>query len=208
MIILDFGSGETCKNDIAYIKRMIDELVEVDSGKHEVIIKWQLFAPETVPYLQPLSLLMFDEAYRYAQALGYQTTASVFDTWALSKLLQYDVPFVKLACRAWVYPLLGISSMMEHKAVVSVPDMATGKMLKQQWDADVLCCVPKYPAQQEDYEVVFDDLPCGISDHTDDWGLFDDYEPDIYECHYKLEDSTGPDAASYSRTPEMLAVIL
>ena len=32
MFIVDIGSGETCKNDIPYIKRMIDELKAVDTG--------------------------------------------------------------------------------------------------------------------------------------------------------------------------------
>ena len=210
MIIIDMGSGATCKNDIAYIKRMLDELRKVDSGRHKVVIKWQLFAPETVPYLEPLSPLAFDEAYRYAEALGYKTTASVFDTWALSKLLQYRVPFVKFACRPWVYPLIGVADMLEQKAMVSVADMATGAQLKSQWDADILCCVPKYPTDIEAYEAEFDecDLRIGISDHTENWDLYTEYEPDIYECHYCLDDSTGPDASSFARTPAMLKGVL
>ncbi len=40
-IILDFGSGNTCHNDWTYAKRMIDELKAVDTGKHEIIIKWR-----------------------------------------------------------------------------------------------------------------------------------------------------------------------
>ncbi len=214
MIILDFGSGETSKNDIPYIKRMIDELKAVDTGKHRVVIKWQLFAPETLPgpVPAPLSLLAFDEAYKYAATLGYETTASVFDTWSLRKLLAYDVPFVKLACRPWVYPLLGVPWIVNGgpapRAVVSVEDGVTGAMLKKQWDVDVLCCVPNYPATYSEYEDFgYDSLMSGISDHTDTWQLYKDYEPDIYECHYKLEDSTGPDAA-YSRTPVMLKEVL
>ena len=218
MIILDFGSGETCKNDIPYIKRMIDELKAADTGKHRVVIKWQLFAPDTLPEKVPvpLSLLAFDEAYNYARELGYETTASVFDTWSLSKLLKYDVPFVKLACRPGVYPLLGVPWMVNGenrrppRAVVSVADGATGAMLKQQWDVDVLCCVPDYPAYRNDYEDVFSvhSLECGISDHTDEWYLYREWNPTIYECHYKLEDSTGPDAASYARTPGQLREVL
>ena len=217
MIILDFGSGETCKNDISYIKRMINELRDVDGGHHRIVIKWQLFAPETVPLMpvaiEPLSLLSFDEAYRYAAMLGYETTASVFDKWSLSKLLQYEVPFVKLACRGWVYPLLGVPRIVDvppaPRVVVSVADAQTGAMLNAQWDVDALCCVPEYPANAADYWAFGGEaLHRGISDHTETWELYDEYEPDIYECHYRLEDSTGPDAASFARTPETLREVL
>lgn len=215
MFIVDMGSGETCKNNIPYIRWMIDELKAVDTGKHRVVIKWQLFAPETLPgsVPAPLSLLAFDEAYKYAKELGYETTASVFDVWSLRKLLAYDVPFVKLACRSWVYPLLGVPWKVNEpapRAVVSVADGMTGIMLKQQWNPDMLCCVPEYPAIYSEYVMAFtdDELAVGISDHTDTWALFEDFHPLIYECHYKLEDSTGPDAAAYARTPAMLKEVL
>ena len=209
MIILDFASGSTCQNDIAYIKRMIDELRQVDTGKHEVIIKWQLFEQATVPYVPALSLLSFREAYTHAASVGYKTTASVFDTWSLGQLLEYDVPFVKFACREWVYPLIGAPSMMGRRAVVSIRDAASRLQFKALWLADCMCCVPKYPASVDDYYVFGDDdLVCGISDHTVDWTLYKDYTPDIYECHYKLEDSTGPDAGAHARTPEMLREVL
>ena len=42
MIILDFGSGETCNNDVGTAYRMIDELEKVDTRRHNVVIKWQL----------------------------------------------------------------------------------------------------------------------------------------------------------------------
>ena len=47
-----------------------------------------------------------------------------------------------------------------------------------------------------------------ISDHTTDFQLYNKYKPKIYECHYKLEDSTGLDAGEFARTPEQLAEIL
>ena len=210
MIILDFGSGETCKNDVAYAKRMIDELKEVDSGKHQVVIKWQLFQAETVPYVEGLAMWVFDEAYRYAASVGYETTASVFDAFSLRKLLDYNVPFVKLACREWCYPLLGLPCMMGVNAIVSVRDQASMTPFRVQWGAETMCCVPKYPAWPVHYTRGFDDLSlaCGISDHSEDWGLYNTHRPDIYECHYKLEDSTGPDAASFARTPKQLREIL
>ena len=210
MIILDFGSGETCKNDVAYVKRMIDELKEVDSGRHKVVIKWQLFQKETVPYVEPLALWVFDEAYKYAASVGYETTASVFDTFSLRKLLDYDVSFVKLACREWVYPLLGVPNMIDRNSIVSIRDQTSMTQMKVQWGAETMCCVPTYPASKAAYEMLFDSLSlaCGISDHTDSFDLYNQYRPDIYECHYRLEDSTGPDAVPFARLPAQVAEIL
>ena len=91
MIILDFGSGNTCKNSRRYITQMIDELAAVDTGKQEIVIKWQLFA-DCQPNI-PLEYHVFDYAYQYAKHLGYKTTASVFDMESLCYLLSYDIPF-------------------------------------------------------------------------------------------------------------------
>jgi hypothetical protein len=47
MIILDFGSGNTCRNDKGIVKDMIQSL-----GQREgIIIKWQLFQhlPPNIP---------------------------------------------------------------------------------------------------------------------------------------------------------------
>ena len=105
-IILDFGSGNTCKNDKAYIKRMIDELCDIDNEKHEVIIKWQLF--EKAGNNIPLDRDLFHFAYNYAGIMGYKTTASVFDEGSLSFLLKYDVPFIKIANNKKYYPLMDL----------------------------------------------------------------------------------------------------
>jgi sialic acid synthase SpsE len=51
-------------------------------------------------------------------------------------------------------------------------------------------------------------LNFGISDHTTDFTLWHKYHPSIIEWHFKLEDSTGLDAGSFARTPEMLEEIL
>ena len=91
MIILDFGSGATSKNDVTTVKRMIDELAAVDTGKHTIVIKWQLFTD--CPPNEPLEYRVFDYAYQYAKYLGYKTTASVFDMESLCYLLSYDIPF-------------------------------------------------------------------------------------------------------------------
>ncbi|MFA5715059.1 MAG: hypothetical protein WC998_04935, partial [Candidatus Paceibacterota bacterium] len=96
-IILDFGSGNTHKNNWDYLKRMIDELKAVDTGKHEIIIKHQLF--KAAGDNLPLDPWVFDAAYDYAKKLGYKTTSSVFDLESLKFLLNYDIPFVKIANR-------------------------------------------------------------------------------------------------------------
>ena len=206
-IILDFASATTCKNDKEYIKRMIDELAAVDSGKHEVIIKWQLFekACEILdPPVEPLKRDLFRWAYHYAKEKGYQTTASVFDLPSLKYLLEYDIPFVKLANRPDLYWLA-----REVPRKISV-------YRSIHWDDTVidnektLCCISKYPAKPIEYSTDFKvmDLKQGISDHTTDFALYYLYLPEIIEWHYKLSDSTGYDAGEFARTPEQLREIL
>ncbi|MFA5398690.1 MAG: hypothetical protein WC346_21930, partial [Methanogenium sp.] len=60
-IVLDFGSGNTCKNSKEYIKKMYDQLKEIDTEKHEIIAKWKLFQ-ESGDNI-PLSRQAFDYAY-------------------------------------------------------------------------------------------------------------------------------------------------
>jgi hypothetical protein len=47
-----------------------------------------------------------------------------------------------------------------------------------------------------------------ISDHTTSWDLFNKYNPEIIEWHYKLSDSIGLDAGDFARTPEQLKEVL
>ena len=207
MIILDFGSGGTCKNDPDYIIRMIDELDAVDSRKHEVVIKWQLF-DRRVGENEVLQAWAFSHAYNYAATKGYKTTASVFDKEALKFLLGFDIPFVKLANRPDLYWLAG--EVPENIPVYySVGDRFAEQGLGNGQD-ELLYCVSKYPAVVSDYE---DTFPAGglcyaISDHTTDFTLYHKYKPVIYECHYRLDDSTGPDAGLFARTPEQLGEVL
>lgn len=189
MIILDFGSGNTCKNDKAYVKKMIDGLVHVDSRDKEVVIKWQLFlqAGDNVP-LEPA---VFDYAYHYAKELGYATTASVFDTESLKLLLGYDVPFIKIANRPDLWWLANEQS--------DVPVLVSGQDMY---------CVSEYPATVEQYEALGLYSGCNISDHTTDFTLYHKYRPKVIEFHYKLPDSTGLDAGPFAKTPEVLKEIL
>ena len=223
MIILDMGSGNTCKNDVLYVERMIDELAAVDTGKHEIVIKWQLFTE--CPPNEVLWLAVFDYAYEYAKKKGYQTTASVFDLDSLQFLLKYDIPFVKIANRPdlyWlagevprkipIYCSFGKFDFIENDCALHTK---VGKSIIER-----LCCISAYPATIEQYESEFNypgyfvDAPVlshlwrGVSDHTTDFTLYHKYKPVIYECHYKLNDSTGPDAGLFARTPEQLKEIL
>ena len=191
MIILDFGSGNTCKNDLNYVEKMIDELVKVDTGKHEVVIKWQLF--KDAPPNTPLDPKVFEFAYNCAEIYGYRTTASVFDEKSLEYLMLFDVPFVKIANRPDLYYLAG------KAAGFGVPALVSGRDL---------FCVSEYPATVEQYEKLGLFPKCKISDHTTDFMLYNKYKPSVYECHYKLDDSTGLDAGPFARTPEQLKEIL
>jgi sialic acid synthase SpsE len=213
-IILDFGSGNTCRNDWQYVKRMLDELKAVDTGKHEIIIKHQLFlqAGENIP----LDRKIFEAAYIYAEQLGYKTTASVFDKESLDFLLQFDVPFVKIANRRELDWLIGevprrvpilVSLDKKAEGEYALYIRLTGEI--SQFDR-YLCCVSNYPAKIKDYERTFKfwDLQQGISDHTTDFELWEKCQPKIIEWHYKLEDSTGLDAGPFARTPTQLAEVL
>lgn len=201
-IILDFGSGNTCKNDKAYIKRMYDELKAIDTGKHEVIVKWQLFekAGDNIPLLPEV----FDYAYRYGASLGYKVTASVFDKNSLDFLLEYDIPFVKIANNRKLDWLIG---EVPRKIPVYISCDNT-KDLKANSGIYNLFCISEYPAKIKDYENLPIKLCDGISDHTTNFYLFNKYKPKIVEWHYKLEDSTGLDAGQFARTPKQLAEVL
>jgi sialic acid synthase SpsE len=188
---------------------MIDELKAIDTGNHEVIIKWQLF--EHAPPNERLMWATFDYAYNYALDKGYRTTASVFDMPSLQHLLQFDIPFVKIANRPDLYWLAG-EVPRKIPVYVSLGDT----YIKPQGANIMLFCVSKYPATIADYDNKFmmDEIDLsyawdwGISDHTTDFTLFNKYQPKIYEVHYKLSDSTGPDAGEFARTPKQLEGIL
>jgi hypothetical protein len=208
-IILDFGSGATCGNEHKYVEHMIDELRRVDTGRHEVIIKWQLF--KDAPPNTPLGTGIFEHAYNYA-AYGvgrkYQTTASVFDADSLQFLLTYDIPFVKIANRPDLYWLAG-EVPRKIPIYISVGNMD----VCPDWADAELLCVSSYPATVNDYEKSMHGdgwhvVTTSLSDHTTDFTLYHKYKPEIYEVHYKLPDSTGPDAGEFARTPKQLSEIL
>ncbi len=202
MIILDFGSGNTCKNRKLYIDKMIRKLSEIDTER-KCIIKWQLFL--SAGKNEPLSRHSFDYAYTKGTELGFKVTASVFDIPSMLFLQEFDIPFIKIANNESLYRKI-------------IPIVSSRVPLVVSWNknkpiadnTNIMCCVSKYPAKFEEYKETFNpnELRKGISDHTIDWRLYRKYEPEFYEVHYKLEDSQGLDAGSFARTPNQIKEIL
>ena len=208
-IILDIGSGNTHKNDWKYLKRMLDELKEVDTGKHEIIIKHQLFikAGDNIP----LKHEIFEKAYDYAKKLGYKTTSSAFDKESIDFLLQFDIPFVKIANNRKLDWLVG--EIPRKIPVITSYGNIEELKVAERCNVGRLLCISKYPATLESYEEAFDlkyYISCdyGISDHTTNFDLFNKYKPETLEIHYKLENSTGLDAGEFAKTPKQLSEIL
>jgi sialic acid synthase SpsE len=197
-IILDFGSGNTCKNDLQYIKKMYDELKKVDNGKHRIIVKWQLFKDDGIN--TPLNPNSFNYAYNYGRQLGYEVTSSVNDIESMKYLTQFDIPFVKISNNHARYFLI---DLIPPKLKVYV----SGIFMNPRPNMVVFNCISKYPASVEDYENKFDYFE-NISDHTDNFELYKKYKPKRIEWHYRLLDSTGLDSGSFARTPEQLQEVI
>ncbi len=212
-IILDLGSGNTLKSvDIA--KKMIDEVAAIDSKKHKIILKAQLFLSQ--PPNLPLDIGIFAFLYSYGRKQGYEVTASVFDKKSLNFLLEHEVPFIKIACRPDLYWLIGEiprkipvyqSILPEAYWCSSIGDAAFewqgSKILK-------ILCVSKYPAQIKDYGAGQGGTTAyAISDHSAGLKLFKKHKPQIWEKHYVLEhDSKNPDGGLWAITPSELKEIL
>jgi sialic acid synthase SpsE len=180
---------------------MIDRLAENDRGRHEVIIKWQIF--QNAPPNIPLGYEVFEYAYEYAKMKGYQTTASVFDEESLLFLKTFDLPFIKIAARPELYRLVDET----RPYIISVPpryeEIPNG--------CRYMRCIPEYPATVESYERNFtpEQLAQGISDHTEGFTLYHRYKPKLYEKHYVLErGGDNPDAGSFACVPEELVRLL
>jgi len=200
MIVMDFGSGNTCLNSLEEAQRMIDALAQVDRQR-KCVIKWQLF--EKCGDNIPLRRDIFSKAFVYAdEVYGYQTTASVFDEVSLNFLLRFDIPFVKIANNEKYYPLI--------KKIPDAMSILKSVGNAESFGPDCMCCVSEYPASIKQYEKVFKkaQLKKGISDHTSDWELYFKYKPEIYECHFCLADQEGLDSGPFSRRPNQLKEIL
>jgi len=202
--IVELGSGNTCRNNVKRLCRMIDAVTEVDTEKYEVQFKLQLFwaAGNNIP----LSRQVFDYAMEYAAGLGYKLSASVFDEDSLLWLLDSDPPFVKLACIPELHHLAAL--VPESVRVYCSFPADPGPLPANVWP---LCCVREYPATIEQYEASFSEayLWTGISDHTPGWGLLDKYQPEVYEKHVvDFREDSNPDAGPFSVTIEELRGIL
>ena len=207
-IILDI-SANTFKNDEAYYKRMVNELSNVDTRKHEVILKWQLWTGKRGKNIKAdigLFYLMARWAWNKHQ---YKTTASVFDEESLSNLLLinpelegYGLPFIKIANDRGLDWLIGEipRKYKVYKSVDRIP------VINWQFNNGIeeLWCVSEYPAPIEKYP----DWCKTISDHTVGLELFHGNQPVIWEKHLRLEDSTGLDAGPFAITPRELGEIL
>jgi sialic acid synthase SpsE len=194
MIIIDCGSGNSCRNSIDYACRMVKEVFDLNLP--DVVIKWQLFKHEGDNV--PLSLEVFERAFHYAQIWGIATTASVFDKESLDYLLTFDIPFVKIANKLSSQIL--IKDIPDNLRVIYSTDKPDFKSTRK--NTDIIYCVSKYPAEEKDYDKYGDKLKQGISDHTINFNLFKKYSPKIYECHFKLKDTIGNDAGKFARLPE------
>ena len=209
-IILECGSGNTCQNDPAIVRQMIDAVDAIDTQKHDVVFKWQIFI-EAPPNVR-LTHNTFRYAFDYAAAKGYKTTASVFDKLSLNYLLMYDPCFVKIACRPELYWLVG-EVPRKIPVYVSYNDDQIYNLPWGTGSGAWLCCVPKYPALLKEYEeseiLDYYDMQAGTSDHTVGLELWNTYHPAIWEKHYVLEhDDNNPDAGPFAVTPEDLKEIL
>lgn len=202
-IILDFGSGNTCKNKKKYVTAMYDKLKEVDQNKHHIVVKWQLF--KVAGSNIPLDKEVFEYAYNYGNDLGYQVTASVADLESLDFLLNFNVPFVKIANNR-SHDIL-INTIPDNIPIYiskseELFELPKSKIFKEFW------CISQYPAKIEEYEKLPLVDGCNISDHTNNFELFRKYNPDWIEWHYKLQNSTGLDSGEFARTPKSLMSIL
>ena len=203
MIIIDFGSGNSCHNDWEYVKKMITGIASIDTHLNgDVIFKWQLF--EKSGNNIPLQRSLFAKARELAWGFGYETTASVFDVVSLDFLLKFEVPFIKIANHKKSYEML---SMIPDgiRIIKSVGD-------SESFGEDCMACVSKYPAKKLEYEKIFkeEQLKKGISDHTTNWDLYNKYQPELFEKHFVLKHDlkNNLDGGLFSATPEQWKEIL
>lgn len=202
-IILDISGGNLHGNDIKKARELIDAVVEIDTHKHEVVFKAQLF--ESAPPNIPLDHAVFADLYVYCKNAGYQLTASVFDIDSLHFLLRFNPVFVKIANRPDLYWLVG-----EVPRKIPVYQSVSPAMYWQYVGQGIpLMCVSKYPAEVKDYDLWPSNLFLNISDHTVGLDLWDRYQPFILEKHFCLQhDSSNPDAGLFAITPDQLKEIL
>jgi len=200
LLILEMQDGMMCKNDKATVKMMIDKAIENKPDNVDMVFKWQLYTKiKTIVEVIPLDREIFDYAYNYASSKGFKTTASIFDKESFEFLINYEIPFIKIACQTDLYDFRKDMWRMifsdEVKYLLSVKDdidyhaMYNRNGNNRLFNVDVMTCIPKYPATVEEYENTFLEkhLKEGISDHTIGLELYNKYKPKIYEKHYYVD---------------------
>ena len=211
-IILDLGAGNNTENKPLNIYKMIDEIYCMQrKTDKELIIKFQLF--ENIVKLEPLDKKLYCFAYYYAEMLGLKVAASVFDKPSLDFLLSFkNTPFVKIACRNYLYKLIKYIPK-DIPVLVSVDDVEKRDELIKKYpghELNFLYCVPEYPAYPVRYMALFyANLSLGISDHCVTLGLYKKYQPYFYERHFVLEhkdteDEFGDDFCSTAKELELI----
>lgn len=149
MLIADIGSCHMGK--LTYAKEAID--IAIDSGVD--VLKFQLF-PDTHQFTStgniPLDIDIFQKAYEYAEGKNFKITASVFSQEALNTILEYDVPFVKLAYsqrkQGWWIKQIATAG---KKLMVSCDFLEA----PEHRDSFRLMCISSYPVL---YKVSFDHM--------------------------------------------------
>ena len=124
----------------------------------------------------------YDEIDRYCKEVGIEWFASPWDEGSVDFLMQYDVPYVKIAspcatdrdllrhCVSTGNPLLISTGMCDLSLVRQVVDTVIG------WGGEIAClyhCVSTYPAQADELNLLgiqtlqreFPDIPIGYSGH-------------------------------------------
>jgi hypothetical protein len=197
MIIFDIGSGNTLRNteEACKIIKTIRELNINDS-----YVKFQLFrkAGNNIP----LSEEVFERATRYCHIVNMPYGVSVFDEPSLDLAIHSGaLCFLKLANNKELHHLISKAPDVDRWIIsTDDPDYKIDRPL-----SDIIYCVSKYPATNKEYETRFGDkLKLGISDHTNNFGLFHKYLPKIYEFHFRLSETVGLDSGEFAKTEEQV----
>jgi len=216
-VILDIGEGAALnpatERQIGELITAVDEVLqETGFPREKLTLKPQLF--ENEPPNTPLMSKTFDLLHKLASQREIGVTASVFDEPSLQTLLDYPIPFVKIANRQYLRALkAGIPRGI--RVVTSVGgggfDAEGGCRYRYGENEDLLCCVSEYPATMEGYREAFPGIALwywGMSDHTVGLDLWRKYRPTLYERHFAVDWMKGPSVGPWSIGVDELREIL
>lgn len=206
-IVLDMGSGNS-NTDYDIGARLIDTVVDMDSHKHRVVMKYQLWHGSNPQGANKMmSWPLFEALFNHADHKGYQVTSSVFDEMSLQFLLTFHPCFVKLANRPDTWHLLGD---VPRRIPVYISNYPEDCGFRGSGIVTSLACISKYPATIQEYETIpYLHKFFGISDHTMGLELWEKYHPTIFEKHVCLERSADNlDSGLFSMTPDELGGLI